>query len=703
MKRAVVVFLVVVTLFGVAMPRAEAYVVAPPPPVMLPPTVTAPPALGLCSTPVGVLICAGFVGAAIADGWTYDEEVDVRGLGYVEDAQGNRWEICDYLASGELRCSGDWSGGGSTWDGPAVKSQYENLEALKDYGWYPPDGTEVYVSPLDQPTALVVPKYQSGYQDALAVGAEFLGGWTHLSDDGRQLTIEVFFKTVNGCPRVERDAEWLALGSNSKRYPEWVSCTGISILGGTNMGSNGAPNQGALTAPDDVTCSDSGVPTFEGYAGGAGSGITVTCPPGTTIVGYDYNGPVEPDHGLNRHFRVPICSVGPGGFVDLFNNNCTDGATHPPVLVWVTLSDEEVPSRQAVMHTWCRDEDGGLTLRTSYGPEVPVFVDEVPIPDPDCGPGEVPVKWEAEVCEVEWFGDECVRTGSGEIPGLDGMTDNELSCVQLLASPTPCPMWLEVFDEGEWEYCDPAAANCVGWWNHPDRELLYRCGWGGDYYSASQCVALKDFYDVEEGGDVGTQPEPGVSNPDPDPTDIGTYRITVTGPQNPVSARPNVPWYRRVITEWATGSTADMQGACWPQGWGLLNPLQWVLRPIMCALTWAFVPTTSVEARLENIRGEWEARTGLVPEIIPEVAAPVVGGTCGWGFGSVDTPSLGAIPEVDIIWCPAEHGVTTQAALMRGLGLGALGFMVVSMVMRWVSMRSSHEAGVHEGFQGSMS
>lgn len=130
--------------------------------------------------------------------------------------------------------------------------------------------------------------------------------------------------------------------------------------------------------------------------------------------------------------------------------------------------------------------------------------------------------------------------------------------------------------------------------------------------------------------------------------------------------------------------------------------MQWVLRPIMCALTWAFVPTTSVEARLENVRDAWEAKTGLVPEIIPEVAAPVVGGTCGWGFNSVDTPTLGVIPEVDIIWCPAEHGVTTQAAVMRGLGLGALGLMVISMVMRWVSMGSSHETGPDEGFQGSM-
>lgn len=29
---------------------------------------------------------------------------------------------------------------------------------------------------------------------------------------------------------------------------------------------------------------------------------------------------------------------------------------------------------------------------------------------------------------------------------------------------------------------------------------------------------------------------------------------------------------------------------CWPSGWGWFNPAQWVLRPIKCALEWAFVP-----------------------------------------------------------------------------------------------------------------
>lgn len=38
----------------------------------------------------------------------------------------------------------------------------------------------------------------------------------------------------------------------------------------------------------------------------------------------------------------------------------------------------------------------------------------------------------------------------------------------------------------------------------------------------------------------------------------------------------------------------DDESECWPEGWGWLNPLEWVYRPIKCALLWAFVPDEEV-------------------------------------------------------------------------------------------------------------
>lgn len=46
-------------------------------------------------------------------------------------------------------------------------------------------------------------------------------------------------------------------------------------------------------------------------------------------------------------------------------------------------------------------------------------------------------------------------------------------------------------------------------------------------------------------------------------------------------------------------SPTDQQSAqCWPQGWGMLNPLEWVLKPLRCA----FEPTKSVQARVTNMQ-----------------------------------------------------------------------------------------------------
>lgn len=50
---------------------------------------------------------------------------------------------------------------------------------------------------------------------------------------------------------------------------------------------------------------------------------------------------------------------------------------------------------------------------------------------------------------------------------------------------------------------------------------------------------------------------------------------------------------------------------CFPHGWGMLNPVSWVEDPVKCALKWAFVPSQSVSARLENLRDTAESKPPL--------------------------------------------------------------------------------------------
>lgn len=692
MRRAVVVVLLASIMLGVVTPKPAAAWAIPPAPTMLPPTVTAPSGVaGLCTGPWGVILCWGGVligGASEASKW-WDS---ISGgpaevYGHAWDAELEAWVLC---VPHEGECSGG-GGGGGAW-GPDGPPQAEGAPAYVGghevpWGWdTPPVGSDSFL-PVNTPvTKAPEPVYlvptAAGETAAAELGIEVLGGVVQVVDGGRVVRATVWVAAPESCGQLQRDHEWHRVVHITQRTVPWSNdCQAVSVMGWRNAGLTG--EFGMFRNDTDIECSGGGPLEFSGAIGGSYTYIEAACPAGQTVTQIvDYPGATNPNPPANIHFRM----VGRG------NGLQRD--------IPMTLIPDPVPLVTPSITTTCRDAEGNVTVRKTFGEPVPAFATEITLPAAGCLPGEIPVEWEGELCpEVG----ECESIGGGELP-IETYTENELSCVQRLATPEPCPMWLEVWDGSEWDYCDPAAGNCEGWWTDPARDSKYRCGWGGDYYSAAQCIALKDFYDVEEGGPVTETPPPGPNtDPQPNPVDINSDPVRVVGPENPVTQRPNVPWWKRVIYEWSTGSTVDMQGACWPQGWGLLNPLQWVLRPIMCALTWAFVPTTSVEARLENVRDAWEARTGLVPEIIPEVAGPVVGGTCGWGFDSVDTPALGVIPEVDVIWCPSEHGVTTQAAVMRGLGLGALGLMVVSMVMRWVSMGSSHETGPNEGFQGSMS
>lgn len=52
-------------------------------------------------------------------------------------------------------------------------------------------------------------------------------------------------------------------------------------------------------------------------------------------------------------------------------------------------------------------------------------------------------------------------------------------------------------------------------------------------------------------------------------------------------------------------------GACFPSGWGLLNPVQWVLQPTKCALVWAFVPGDASTAQLDELGQLLRARAPL--------------------------------------------------------------------------------------------
>jgi hypothetical protein len=69
---------------------------------------------------------------------------------------------------------------------------------------------------------------------------------------------------------------------------------------------------------------------------------------------------------------------------------------------------------------------------------------------------------------------------------------------------------------------------------------------------------------------------------EPDPSD--------PDPSNPVDVADPVTVPIDAGTGENTTTVAD-EVECWPGGWGWMNPAQWVLRPIKCAIEWSFVPS----------------------------------------------------------------------------------------------------------------
>jgi hypothetical protein len=84
--------------------------------------------------------------------------------------------------------------------------------------------------------------------------------------------------------------------------------------------------------------------------------------------------------------------------------------------------------------------------------------------------------------------------------------------------------------------------------------------------------------------------------PNPSPTTVPqTTATTTVGPTTtipaPTTTVPQVPCPPGEPAPGCVPDEADGGGnECWPSGWGWLNPLEWVLKPIKCAARWLFVP-----------------------------------------------------------------------------------------------------------------
>lgn len=131
---------------------------------------------------------------------------------------------------------------------------------------------------------------------------------------------------------------------------------------------------------------------------------------------------------------------------------------------------------------------------------------------------------------------------------------------------------LDLLKNGKSCFVSPAA--CEGWLSDPTKETTYQCKYGGKVVALSECNVYGPSFDGDP--KVTGHPDTGqpFGNPKPDPKDPKVFETPV---QDPTKTRQ-----------------------CFPQGWSVLNPVEWVVKPVMCALEWAFVPRPATISALNN-------------------------------------------------------------------------------------------------------
>lgn len=244
----------------------------------------------------------------------------------------------------------------------------------------------------------------------------------------------------------------------------------------------------------------------------------------------------------------------------------------------------------------------------------------IPVPPATCDPPSV-----AKTAVVEYQADgtsSWVPVGSGDASAtVTTLVDDYPSCFSSTGA-TLCELQLQRTANGTtWDTCGPLAEYCPTWvteWSEtPD---LFRCRFGPYTVDMTRCSAFRQpgllLPNVGEDADADGKPDP-VSPTAPVPEQLpNPVQDSTTG--EPVPLPTDVP------------GADDQPRECWPSGFGIFNPLSWVLMPIRCA----FEPSPQkVQQFRDGLRDKWEGSTpglvvGGITAAVGAAGAVVVAGGC---------------------------------------------------------------------------
>jgi hypothetical protein len=139
-----------------------------------------------------------------------------------------------------------------------------------------------------------------------------------------------------------------------------------------------------------------------------------------------------------------------------------------------------------------------------------------------------------------------------------------------------CENWPQIAQS---DTSTPPRVSC----NHgPYIAVLAACGILEKAYFPGGAPATVPNTDGDPGTGSNTDPN-GTPIPQPAPVQTGTIPGGAGQPGAGVSPNP---------------ASTDSSN-CFPNGWGVFNPVEWIQKPVGCALSWAFVPTGTTVATLE--------------------------------------------------------------------------------------------------------
>lgn len=235
---------------------------------------------------------------------------------------------------------------------------------------------------------------------------------------------------------------------------------------------------------------------------------------------------------------------------------------------------------------------------------------------------------------------------------------------QVCGVSTTCELRLYKKVGAETQYCGQYAVGCPEWWE-ADWDG-YECRYGSFVVDIGFCAIYRvvgkesptTHIKVDTDGKVTTESPAGKPKEYFDETLPKPKPPTITTPETPLPVPPG------------GGDTSGDSSACWPSGWGIFNPLEWVYRPVTCALTWAFVPDPENVA-LELARGNAAVTEHGVLGVVP--AALAVPGQVSEGFSGGCSGSL-AVFEVDTWAGDLEASLPCSPASMGDVGTQYDGF-----------------------------